>query len=127
MSALSGTQVSSWDELVAHLRAQHVIEDREGGGIRVRVGDAPEPIDVRPIEVLGAPWVEIIGSLAKQLRHIAPAPILARNFILPMGITGMLDGVLMVRQLLPLQDLQTTAVDQVMAFLAAAIMEAQTR
>ncbi len=127
MTGLSGTQVSSWDELVTYLRAKHAIEDRDGGGIRVRVGDAPEPIDLRPIDVLGAPWLEIVGGLAKQLRHVAPAPILARNFVLPIGITGMLDGVLMVRQLLPLQDLQLAAVDQVLGFLAQAIIEAQTR
>jgi len=114
-------RLASWDELCDHVHATYGARE-DSGRIGVAVAGVSAQVELRPVEVLGRPWLEIRGVLTRGEK--APSrPVLAKNFELPIGSLGMVDVELTLRQLLPLGALPSEALDDTIACLAAAITE----
>lgn len=118
-------EMPSWDELRAHLTSQYAAEVTESGEIQVTMPRVPAPIAVRPIDVYGEAWVEVVATLATTSGDVVPAAALGRNFQLAIGVFGLLDGNLILRQLVPLDGLHRDHLDDVLATMEQAMNEAQ--
>ena len=95
----ANARLTSWDQVRAYFSSKYEVVSN-GDMIQLAIVDAAT-VDVRPVEVEGRAWVEISAILGRGLRSIAPTPVLTKNFELPIGVLGMRDGSLMIRQLLP--------------------------
>jgi hypothetical protein len=114
-------RLTSWDEMRAYLSAKHKTLS-DGDTLRLVIVENGT-VDVRPVEVEGARWLEISAILGRGLRSIAPTPVLNKNFELAIGVLGMRDGSLMIRQLLPAMALRVGDLDEVVQATADAIVE----
>ncbi len=115
-------QVATWNELRDHLAATYAVATADDG-IAVTVDSAT--VQVRPIAVLGAPWVELTGVVAQKMRF-PPIPVLKRNFDLAVGNLASKQGELVLRQLLPLEQAPIAGVIETLKVIAASIVEARS-
>ena len=114
-------RLASWGELCDHVHATYGAREADGR-IGVAAESAAAVVELRPIDVLGRPWLEVRGVLTRGGQ--APSrPVLAKNFELPIGSLGMVDVELSLRQFLPLGALLAAALDDTIACLTATILE----
>jgi hypothetical protein len=125
MADATDVVMSTWEELRAHLTAEYSAEVTESGEIQVTMTEVPAPIDVRPIDVYGEPWVEVVATLAKSSDGVSPPAALSRSFQLAIGVFALRDGGLILRQLVPLDGLHEDHIGDVLMTMGQAINEAR--
>lgn len=119
-------RISTWDELDEHVRQTYAVAGRaEAPDLVVEVEGST--IRMRPLDVNGAAWVEIVAIVVHTLRHAPPVPILTRNFLIPIGTLALRDGSLLLRQLLPIAGLRTADLAEVIEIMTDTIIEGRTR
>ena len=115
--------VSSWSEACAHLVAAHPGATRQGeDAVRFSVrldadGLTAHSVEVRRLEVGGAPWIEIFGVIG-SLRPAWQLGLLQRNGSGALGVRCVRDGELAFRQTLPLTGLSPATLDEVVLAIA---------
>jgi hypothetical protein len=120
------TRISAWDELVDHVRRTYKVADTaESTDLIVEAEGST--IQLRPFEVNGATWVEIVATVVKKLQHAPPVPILTRNFLIPIGTLALRDGSLLLRQLLPIVGLRTSDLAEVIEIMSDTIIEGRAK
>lgn len=108
-------RISSWSELLAHLIARWAA--RVTKEQRALVTIESQAVEVGIVAVFDAPWVELVGTLGSS-RHISPLFALERNFQVPIGAIALLDGELVIRQRVPLDNLRLADLDVALGSIA---------
>jgi hypothetical protein len=117
-------RIASWDELVEHVRQTYSATNDDKGMVIEAEGST---IQIRPFDVNGGKWVEVVATVVKTLRHAPPVPILTRNFSIPIGILALRDGSLLLRQLLPIEGMRTADLAEVVEIMTETIIEGRAK
>ncbi len=110
---MSDERFASWPELLAHVRDRYPATEAHEEGATVVVAGASGravSIQLRPVDVLGRPWFEMIAKIGPAQR-IPPGNILSRSLGIIVGSSYLVGTTLWLRQLLPL-GLAAAAIDE---------------
>lgn len=117
-------RIASWDDVKTQLSQKYPLAAQPDGSIDVTLPSSKKPIALRQHDMGGEAWLEVVGIVG-SVRHIAPTPVLSRNFALPIGNLAVVDGNLLLRQVLPLSGMRVADLDDALSFVATAMSEGE--
>lgn len=116
-------RISNWAELREHLIQAYPSAKSSGDDSPITVTvalperDAHVDVDVRPVDVSGNPWLEVVAVLG-DARNVPTAAALGRNYRKPIGAFFVENNELGLRQLLPVEGLRDLDLDDTLEVIA---------
>src|SRR5262249_11298305 len=108
------SRLCTWDEVRAKLGSKYQTRETPEGHLEVSVPTAKGPVQLRRATVEGEAWLEAVAPIS-VVRNLPPTPVLNRNFSMSIGNFAIVDGQLLLRQLLPLEGVRVADLDETLS------------
>ena len=120
--------LSTWSEVRQHLEASYgplPDDDRLEVAVALDSGE-PQTLTLHHVDAFGVPWIQVVGVLG-QPHHVPIGPTLGTNATSAIGAFCLIDGLLALRQVMLLVDLDPADLDEMMQLVAWQVAQGRRR